>query len=86
MRVASEDLIIRTVQEMVEEDFRASENVYLGGVPDYEPLLENARVGFPHGASGFIGCILGLRINERKIALEALPFGSIIQGINLGEF
>lgn len=68
-------------QEFADERLKATENTYLGSLPD----LENLPSGILSSETGFVGCILRLEINGRSYSLEPLPFGSILSGINLGE-
>ncbi|XP_055351927.1 pikachurin-like [Paramacrobiotus metropolitanus] len=79
LRVSNENKIATVVQELLDERLKATENIYLGGLPDMDGLPHDALVS----RSGFVGCLLSLESNGKTFPLEPLPYGTIIAGINL---
>jgi hypothetical protein len=61
-------------------NLKATENIFVGGMPDFDGL----NTGLIASRTGFVGCVLTLKINGKMFPLEPLPFGTIIHGINLG--
>ena len=61
-------------------ELKTTENIFIGGLSDPENIQN-----FERSLRFFHGCIMGLEINEQKFILQPPPFGSIIDGMNIGE-